>query len=280
MRERMRLIREKTLLERQDQLGNKARAEFALTTRYEVQLLQRLSVVLNDVNLYPEQRYGELALLCDIYGSDKGSLTDDPIQHPYAPLLPHTYTDIYEVLFQRNNMRYNAKAIFECGIGTNNPKIAGNMTKGGKPGASLRVWRDYFENANVLGADIDRDILFEEDRIKTGYLDQTNPELIANFFAQCGIDVFDVMIDDGLHTFIAAKCLFEHSIKYLSNDGFYVIEDLALHEMKKFFLYMRNKKQFIVKYLSMETPLNWNNNLIIIQKERSKIHKGDVCALL
>ena len=35
-----------------------------------------------------------------------------------------------------------------------------NMTASGKPGASLRVWRDYFNNAQVIGADIDKRILF------------------------------------------------------------------------------------------------------------------------
>jgi hypothetical protein len=62
-----------------------------------------------------------------------------------------------------------------------------------------------------MGADIDRNVLFEEDRIKTGYMDQTKPEDIRAFFDQTGVMSFDLMVDDGLHTFDSAKCLFENS---------------------------------------------------------------------
>ena len=39
--------------------------------------------------------------------------------------------------------------MFECGLGTNNPNLKSNMTENGIPGASLRVWRDYFFNAKI-----------------------------------------------------------------------------------------------------------------------------------
>ena len=35
----------------------------------------------------------------------------------------------------------------------------------GKPGASLRAFRDFCMNAEVIWADIDKRILFKEDRI-------------------------------------------------------------------------------------------------------------------
>ena len=41
------------------------------------------------------------------------------------------------------------------------------MTLSGSPGASLRVWKDFFSNAKIYGSDIDKDILFNEDRIFT-----------------------------------------------------------------------------------------------------------------
>ena len=30
------------------------------------------------------------------------------------------------------------------------------MSEDGKPGASLRVWKEYFSNAEIYGADIDK----------------------------------------------------------------------------------------------------------------------------
>jgi hypothetical protein len=71
--------------------------------------------------------------------------------------------------------------IFECGLGTNNPNLASNMTDTGMPGASLRVWRDYFRNAKIYGGDIDKEILFEEDRIKTFYVDQLDTSSINSY---------------------------------------------------------------------------------------------------
>ena len=69
----------------------------------------------------------------------------------------------------------NIRNIFEIGLGTNYKNIVSNMGINGKPGASLRAFRDYCPNASVFGADIDKRILFEEERIKTFYVDQTDP---------------------------------------------------------------------------------------------------------
>ena len=40
------------------------------------------------------------------------------------------------------------------------------MTLNGKPGASLKVWKDYFVNAQIFGADIDRNILLKKIELK------------------------------------------------------------------------------------------------------------------
>lgn len=112
--------------------------------------------------------------LCDVYGSDKGELTSQG--HPY-PWPSHTYADFYELLFQLK--RKEVRGVFECGLGTNNPDVTPNMGLKGRPGASLRVWRDFFPHAQIIGVDIDARVLFEEDRIKTYQCDQTSPDSIA-----------------------------------------------------------------------------------------------------
>lgn len=73
------------------------------------------------------------------------------------------------------------------------------MTENGIPGASLRVWRDYFFNANIYGADIDKDILFKEEKIKTFYVDQLDTKSIKQMWANIGVENFDIIIEDGLH---------------------------------------------------------------------------------
>jgi hypothetical protein len=85
----------------------------------------------------------------------------------------HNYTVLYERLFSK--FREEELSIFELGLGTNKVGASSTMGPHGKPGASLRAWRAYFNSALIYGADIDNDILFHEDRIQTFYVDQQEP---------------------------------------------------------------------------------------------------------
>ena len=46
--------------------------------------------------------------------------------------------------------------LIECGLGTNNINFKSSMGINGKPGASLRMWRDFFPSARIIGVDIDK----------------------------------------------------------------------------------------------------------------------------
>jgi hypothetical protein len=215
---------------------------------------------------YYEKNYDcDLAKYCDIYGSDKGELKKEG--HPY-PWPSHTYTDVYSRLFSYRRNEVNK--IFECGIGTNNPNLISSMGASGMPGASLRVWRDYFPNAIVIGADIDNDVLFEENRIKTFYIDQTNPNTIETFWNLVNLSDFDIIIDDGLHTFEAGKILFENSINYLDSNGYYIIEDVEMENSLKFKEYFKDKG-YLVDYVHLYRPLTkLNDNCLIIIRKSNK----------
>lgn len=204
-----------------------------------------------------------LAQLCDKYGSDKGEIEKN--NHPYS-WTAHNYTDYYSRLF--SHCRHHIQKVFECGLGTQNPAIPANMGLSGKPGASLRVWRDYFPQARIFGADIDKNILFTEERIRTFYLDQTVSNEIAGMWLTIGENNFDFILDDGLHTYEAAICLFENSISQLSNDGIYVIEDVRTKEMKRFIDYFR-LKPYQADFVALSRPNEFlgDNNLIVIRKQ-------------
>jgi hypothetical protein len=92
------------------------------------------------------------------------------------------------------------------------------MTVNGMPGASLRVWKDYFKNAEIYGGDIDKDILFEEDRIKTFYVDQLNTSSIEAMWQKIRIKNFDIIINDGLHTTDANINFFLNSFNKLKKN--------------------------------------------------------------
>lgn len=202
--------------------------------------------------------------LCDLYGSDKGSVSSASTGHPY-PWPAHTYTRVYADLFAASKDRINT--VFECGLGTNNPNIKSSMQINGKPGASLRVWRDYFSNAVIYGADIDSNILFTEDRIFTGYMDQTDSSSVAQFWQT--YDVYpDVIIDDGLHEYTAGITLFEGSFERLASNGVYVIEDVHPDDRELYMEYF-NKKEVDFRVITLNnTP--WkivNNTLVVVYKD-------------
>ncbi len=203
----------------------------------------------------------ELAFLCDKYGSDKGEIKSS--DHPYS-WPSHTYTDYYSRLW--GHCREAVTKVFECGLGTNNLNFPSSMGSFGKPGASLRVWRNYFPNAMIYGADIDKGILFSEDRIKTFYIDQLNPEAIKQYWLEVSETNFDFIIDDGLHTFQAGSCLFTHSIEKLSSSGIYVIEDVSQDDLKKY-KYFFKTQNYLVDYVSTKGPnFIFDNNLVVVRK--------------
>ena len=54
----------------------------------------------------------------------------------------HNYHLIYGSLFKKNN---KVKKILEIGLGTDDEKIISNMGRYGKPGASVRAFRDFLK---------------------------------------------------------------------------------------------------------------------------------------
>jgi hypothetical protein len=210
---------------------------------------------------YEKDPANYLAELCDKYGSDKAEIKTTG--HPY-PWPSHTYGDFLSTRF--GHCREMIRRVFECGLGTNNTNLPSNMGPQGRPGASLRVWRDYFPNAMVFGADIDTNILFEEERIKTYYVDQTSKDAIEEMWCKIGISNFQLMIDDGLHKFDAGVCLFENSIEKLAANGHYIIEDVNPYNMLRYKSYFSQRK-FKVEYVSLNRAgvRLLDNQLVVIR---------------
>ncbi len=197
------------------------------------------------------------------YGSDKGAPNDQP--HPISLKSAHTYADLYYILF--NFSRNSVMAVFECGLGTKNLNFKSNMGETGIPGASLRAWRDYFPNAKIFGADIDSQILFSEDRIETFHVDQTVLESIENMWEKISFEEFDIIIDDGLHTFNAGVSLFEASFSKLREGGIYVIEDINPNDKIRFYGYF-NERPYRTQMVDLHRPnrLLSDNSVVIIWK--------------
>lgn len=199
----------------------------------------------------------QLTELMNHYGSDKGGKN-----------LHHNYADYYSQLFFHKKNRI--KNFLEIGLGTNDISVLSNMGKDGVPLASLRAWRDYFTNAQICGADIDRKILKNEERIKTYYVDQTDPKSIKEMFLNLEIKKFDIILEDGLHEYNANICCFENSIEFLENDGVYIIEDVFYKDQKKFLNYFE-KTNYNFSIVDLYHPKNIANNCVIVIKKNENI---------
>ncbi len=163
----------------------------------------------------------DLCFIMHFYGSDKG--------HPMGEG-HHSYTHYYHEVFK--TVRNDTVRIFELGLGTNNLDFPSNMGVDGKPGASLRGWKQYFANGSVFGADIDGGILFQEDRIKTYQCDQNDGNSVRALWAQPDLqEEFDIIIEDGLHIFDSNVHFFENSCHKLKPGGVFIIEDVMYYTL-------------------------------------------------
>lgn len=185
----------------------------------------------------------------------------------------HDYTPLYSALFKE---RFDQPLrIIELGLGTNNPEVLSNMGVFGAPGASLRGWRQLFPHALVYGADIDRGILFEEDRIKTFYCDQLDQSSIRELWSHEDLlEGADIIIEDGLHTFEANVSFLEASLHRLRPGGIYVVEDIAgdccdrwLERIEAVYSTKFPGYEFAFVFLADA----WYNNLLVIRRTRDEL---------
>lgn len=160
-----------------------------------------------------------MTLLCDLakkYETDKGGYGHMRYGGGDSDTC-HNYTPYYDKLL--GAYREDVKTVLEIGV---------------HMGCSLRMWREYFPNAQILGLDTNGACMVHEgDRITVAMADQNNPaqlkEAANRFLFRNGSLTrgFDLIVDDGSHVrehqLVSLKALWP----YLAHDGFYVIEDIG-----------------------------------------------------
>jgi SAM-dependent methyltransferase len=145
----------------------------------------------------------------DEYGSNKANRHN--YHYIYGPILKNTA---------------QVTGVLEIGLGTNNTDVVSNMGTEGRPGASIRAFRDFLPNAQIYGADIDKRILFEETRIKTYFVDQTNLQSLDDLGNRIDEEL-DLIIDDGLHSPHANVAVVSFALDKVKSGGWLIIEDIA-----------------------------------------------------
>jgi len=163
--------------------------------------------------------------LCEIfykYKSDK------------CPKIFHSYSPVYFEFL--NEKKFIFENIIEIGVGTNQimKPICGSDYN---VGASLKSWRDFFPKANVFELDIDKTVLFEEDRIKCFFTDQSDREsLISTIYNIKDYSnnqelEFDLIIDDGSHVIDHMILSFNTLSSFVKKGGYYIIEDIKKKDL-------------------------------------------------
>lgn len=118
----------------------------------------------------------------------------------------HNYMDYYEIFFKE--FKDDSFNLFEIGIDV---------------GKSYNVWKEYFNNANIFGMDLDTNFIDDRGQVFKG--DQSNINdlsKISNNFKTAKI-----IIDDGSHVPDHQLMCFEYLFKHILEDGgYYVIEDI------------------------------------------------------
>ena len=193
-----------------------------------IQTINQLIPVLSDLATSTGQREREITSITQFLISDEDVEAAEEIKeyfdkHGSDKSYIHNYQCIYGPILKN---REGIRGVLEIGMGTNNTDVVSNMGAHGKPGASLRAFRDFLKSARIFGADVDKRILFQEERIKTFFVDQTDPATFSELGKSIPSDL-DLVIDDGLHAPNANIQTLMFGLSKIRIGGWVVIEDIV-----------------------------------------------------
>ncbi len=124
---------------------------------------------------------------------------------PVPPDKPEYHYAMYEKAFR--DKREEFRDIFEIGIAF---------------GGSLRLWKEYFPNADVSGMDI----LDRSDTVPEGMTWYQGDQSKLDDLARIMHKEYDLILDDGSHVDWHIQFSLAHLFPYVKSGGYYVIEDL------------------------------------------------------
>lgn len=206
--------------------GGRYKARAAVTLQAAQDIFRALDSIGVDAATGPEfEQWLVEGLSSSNYASE--TLRNSLTFHGSDKATTHDYHRIYGFLLPDLPAVHR---ILEIGLGSTDKTVVSNMGKGGIPGASVRAFRDCYPNAEVIGLEFDSKILFNEERIRTYFVDQTRPDTFSRLNEVVGGE-FDLMIDDGLHAPHANIFSLAFFLPRLRVGGYAVIEDISEHSV-------------------------------------------------
>jgi cephalosporin hydroxylase len=99
-------------------------------------------------------------------------------------------------------------------------------------GGSLRMWRDYFPRAQIVGVDIVKNkAQWASERIEVVIGDQKDPKVLARVVEGGALDV---VIDDGSHRAEDQQLTLLQVWPHLAPSGIYIVEDVHTSYREKY----------------------------------------------
>ena len=120
------------------------------------------------------------------------------------------------------------------------------------------MWREFFPNAIIYGVDNNKLYLFNTDRIKTFFCDQSKATDLENIIKKVGDDI-DLFVDDGSHIpeNQVSTCL--TVMPLLNKKVVYAIEDVAHKEITN------NLGMYECQYKRKSNMLRHDDRLLIVR---------------
>jgi hypothetical protein len=167
----------------------------------------------------------------------------------------HIYTDIYPIYVDK--FRNDSFNLLEIGV---------------ESGKSFKLWEEYFPNAKIHLADVEKSYLIYDSRFSSHICDQDDKESILNMWNEIGKEsLFDIIIDDGKHEFFSNFNFLINSIQSLKPGGIFIIEDLTIDTWNMFNQRIDSLKLelSLTEICMLDIPSETNNidnRLLIIRK--------------
>jgi len=178
----------------------------------------------------------------------------------------HSYLPLYQKLLI--SKKETAKNVLEVGIGD-----CQGVTNGG----SIKLWYDFFTNANVYALDICPlekvwDGIKNHDRILIhSSIDAYNNDFFITNFLNKNIKC-DFMLDDGPHSLESMKQFIKLYSQIMTDDGILIIEDVQSFDWIDILknAVPENLKQFIKIYDLRENKNRYDDIVFTIDKSNNE----------
>lgn len=218
-------------------------------------------------SVYIESSFSK-SYLCKL--GEKYSTDKSPYNKNKVDFHRHVYTPFYDILF--STLKEKKINFAEIGILDN---------------SSIKMWREFFPNANIYAFDYREDILSQAklDNLKNVYyktLDVRKTDDINKKFSilkEKGI-IFDVILDDSSHVFEHQINIIKGCTQFLKKSGLLLIEDIYKYndnyskynyysKLKKYLKYFSSIKMVDSDHFNKFTE-ELNNDLILVLTRNSK----------